>query len=173
MATATATHAEVGEVRVLREQVKAINGVLRANAEGLTEADGLVQPQPGGNCLNWVVGHLLETWEMVLPLVGQGPVLGREGLTRYKRGSEELHEAGEALPLEDLLAACEEAAKRMDAGLASLTEERLDEVAPFSPRKKADETVRSLLSLVMFHQAYHVGQTGLLRRMAGKEGKIK
>jgi uncharacterized damage-inducible protein DinB len=33
--------------------------------------------------------------------------------------------------------------------------------------------VRSLLSLVMFHQAYHVGQSGLLRRIAGKEGKIK
>jgi hypothetical protein len=25
----------------------------------------------------------------------------------------------------------------------------------------------------MFHQAYHVGQTGLLRRIVGKEGKIK
>jgi hypothetical protein len=26
---------------------------------------------------------------------------------------------------------------------------------------------------VFFHQAYHSGQTGLLRRMAGKEGAIK
>ena len=173
MATATVVHAEVGEVRVLREQVKAINGVLRGNTEGITEAEGLIQPQPGGNCLNWVVGHLMETWDMVLPLVGEEPVLGGEVLARYKRGSAELHEAGEALPLEKLLRACDEAAKRMDKGLARLTEGRLDEAAPFSPRKKADETVRSLLSLVMFHQAYHVGQTGLLRRIAGKEGKIK
>jgi len=170
---ATATHAEVGEVRVLREQVQAIQRVLRGNTEGLTEADCLVQPQPGGNCLNWVVGHLACIWDMVLPAVGQKPVLGKEALQRYDRGSAELHEAGEALPLEMLLGACDEAAKRMDEGLASLTDEKLDELAPFSPRKKADETVRSLLSLVMFHQAYHVGQTGLLRRIAGKEGKIK
>jgi hypothetical protein len=173
MAIATATHAEVGEVRVLREQVKAIQGVLRGNMEGLTQADCMVQPQPGGNCLNWVVGHLACTWDKVLPVVGQKPVLGNETLQRYDRGSAELHEAGEALPLEMLLNACDEAAKRMEEGLASLTEERLDEPAPFSPRKRADETVRSLLSLVMFHQAYHVGQSGLLRRIAGKEGKIK
>jgi len=173
MATATATHAEVCEVRVLREQVRAINGVLRGNSDGLTQEDCLVQPQPGGNCLNWVVGHLMETWDLILPVVGEAPVLGGDVLARYKRGSAELHEAGEALPLEKLLSACYEAAKRMDEGLSRMTEERLDQPAPFSPRKRADETVRSLLSLVMFHQAYHVGQTGLLRRIAGKEGKIK
>jgi hypothetical protein len=26
---------------------------------------------------------------------------------------------------------------------------------------------------VMFHQAYHVGQTALLRRIAGKQGAIR
>src|ERR1700728_830595 len=97
MAAAIATHAEVGEVRVLREQAKAIQRVVRGNAEGLSQADSLVQPAPGGNCLNWVVGHLMETWDLALPLVGQEPVLGGEALARYKRGSAELHEAGEAL----------------------------------------------------------------------------
>lgn len=173
MATATAGPVVIGEVSVLREQAQTISRVLRGNTEGLTQEDCLVQPQPGGNCLNWVVGHLLETWDMVLPLVGQEPVVGREALARYKRGSEALRDSGQALPLADLLAACDEAARRMDEGLATLTLENLDALAPFSPRKKPDETVRSLLSLVMFHQAYHAGQTGLLRRIAGKEGKIK
>lgn len=173
MATAIATPATVGEVRVLREQVKVINGVLRANTEGLTQQDSMVQPHSGGNCLNWVVGHLLCTWETILPIVGQAPVLGREKLKRYERGSAELCDPGEAMPLETLLSACDEATKRMDEGLANLTPERLDEPAPFSPRKKADETVRSLLTIVIFHQAYHAGQTGLLRRIAGKEGKIR
>jgi uncharacterized damage-inducible protein DinB len=34
------------------------------------------------------------------------------------------------------------------------------------------ETVRSLLGTILFHQAYHSGQTGLLRRIAGKPGAI-
>ncbi len=173
MATATASPAGIGEVRVLREQVQAISRTLRGNCEGLTQEESLTQPEPGGNCLNWVVGHVMDTWDLVLPLVGQQPVLGREKLVRYKRGSAELHDSRQALPLSDLLAACDEAARRMDVGLATLTSEKLDEPAPFSPRSKPDETVRSLLSIVMFHQAYHAGQTGLLRRIAGKEGKIK
>ena len=173
MASATATPAAVGEVRVLREQVQAINGTLRANTQGLTQEDSLVQPAPGGNCLNWIVGHLMDTWDLLLPLVDQQPVLGREALARYKRGTAQLQAAGDAMPLSDLLAACDEAARRMDAGLATLTSEKLDEPAPFSPRNKPDETLRSLLSIVIFHQGYHAGQTGLLRRIAGKEGKIK
>lgn len=173
MAPATVTPAVPGEIRVLREQAKIIHGIVRGNTEGLTQEDSMIQPHPGGNCLNWVVGHLMCTWEMVLPMVGQEPILGKEALKRYDRGSAQLSDPGEALPLETLLSACDEAAKRVDEGLANLTPDALDQPAPFSPRKNPDETVRSLLSIVMFHQAYHAGQTGLLRRIAGKEGKIK
>ena len=34
-------------------------------------------------------------------------------------------------------------------------------------------TVRSIINTVMFHQAYHAGQTAVLRRIAGKEGAIR
>lgn len=61
----------------------------------------------------------------------------------------------------------------MNEGLARLAPEALDAPAPFSPRNKGDETVRSLLSILVFHQAYHTGQTALLRRMAGKAGAIR
>ncbi len=56
--------------------------------------------------------------------------------------------------------------------LASLSDENLAAAAPFSPRNDPDETVGSLLTLIAFHQAYHTGQTGLLRRVAGHDGAI-
>ena len=49
----------------------------------------------------------------------------------------------------------------------------LDRPAPHSPSGNPDETVRSLLTTVFFHQAYHAGQTALLRRIAGREGAIR
>lgn len=171
MSTATAT--PVGEVAVLHAQAQAVHGTLRANTKGLTQEDSLVQPEPGGNCLNWVVGHLLSVYDNVLPLFGQDPVLGKEALSRYRRGSAPLTDPAEALPLDTLLRAWDEAASRIEAGLATLTTERLDARAPFSPRNDPNETVRSLLSMVIFHQAYHAGQTGLLRRLAGKEGAVR
>jgi uncharacterized damage-inducible protein DinB len=173
MTTATVTPAIAGEIEILTRQTRAIHGVLRRNVEGFTQEDSLNQPQPGGNCLNWVVGHLLCIYDSVLPVLGQQPVLGASALKRYERGSAELHEAGEALPLTNLLTAWDEATKRVEAGLGTLTAERMDEPAPFSPSNNPKETVRSLLATVFFHQAYHVGQTGLLRRIAGKEGAIR
>ncbi len=173
MATATVTPAIAGEIEILIRQTRASHGVVRRNVEGLTQEDSLNQPQPGGNCLNWVVGHLLSIYDRVLPGIGQEPVLGAGALKRYERGSAELHDAGEALPLSELLAAWDEAAKRMEAGLGTLTTEKMDGPAPFSPSNNPKETLRSLMATVAFHQAYHAGQTGLLRRMAGKEGAIK
>ncbi len=174
MSTAAAMPAIAGEMEILREQARVIHRVLRMNVDGLTQEDSLIQPQPGGNCLNWVVGHLVRTYNnLILPLLGEEPVLGKDVLKRYDRGSTELHEASEALPLEELLAAWDETTNRVVAGLATMTPEALDAPAPFSPRKNPDETVRSLLTIVMFHQGYHCGQTGLLRRMAGKEGAIR
>lgn len=174
MATSSATPAVVSEVEVLREQVRVIHRVLRMNLNGITQEDSLIQPQPGGNCMNWVVGHLVRVYNNeILPLLGQEPVFAADVLKRYERGSAELHNPSEALPLDKLLAAWDETTNRVDAGLAAATPEVLNRPAPFSPRKNPDETVGSLLTIVIFHQAYHCGQTGLLRRMAGKEGAIK
>jgi DinB superfamily len=173
MAT-TAASPGLSEVEVLREQAKVIHRVLRMNVSELTQRDSLIQPQPGGNCMNWVVGHLVSTYNnAVLPLLDQDPVLSTEVLKRYGRGSAELREPSDALPLETLLTAWDEATNRVDAGLAAITAEALSRPAPFSPRNNPNETVRSLLTILMFHQAYHCGQTGLLRRMAGKDGAMK
>ncbi|MGB6132504.1 MAG: DinB family protein [Acidobacteriaceae bacterium] len=173
MTTAVATSVIAGEVELLRTQAAAIHRILRRNLDGLSQEDTLIQPAPGGNCANWVVGHLVRTCELMLPVLNQQPVLGVEALKRYDRGSAELRNPAEAMPIEQLLSAWDEASARLDAGLAALTPEHLDERAPFSPRNNPDETVRSLLTIVMFHQAYHCGQTALHRRMAGKEGAIK
>jgi hypothetical protein len=48
----------------------------------------------------------------------------------------------------------------------------MSEPAPYSPGDNPDETLGSLLYLIAFHQAYHVGQLGLCRRLAGKSGGV-
>jgi uncharacterized damage-inducible protein DinB len=160
------------DVEVFRQQAGAIHQILQRNVAGLTQEESLIQPPPGGSCLNWVVGHLLAIYNDTLPMLGQERVMEREALQRYGRGTPPLTDPAEAKDLQELLAAWNQATERIDAGLASLTAEALDRPAPRSPSNNPKETVRSLLALTFFHQAYHIGQTGLLRRMAGKEGAI-
>jgi DinB superfamily len=173
MATATVTKSWTAAIEVLRSQSASTRGVLHRNIAGITHAESLQSPEPGGNCLNWVVGHLDWVNEQMLVLLSQPAVLDEAALARYQRGTPELHDAGEAQPLEKLLSAWDEQWSRIDAGLAALPPEKLDAPAPYSPRNNPSETVGSLLTTLLFHQAYHSGQTGLLRRVLGKEGAIR
>jgi hypothetical protein len=171
MSAAAAT--ESGEIQAYRLYAQLVHYCVNANAAGVTQEESLVQPQPAGNCLNWVVGHLVAIYNNAAPVFGQEPVMDKQLLKRYARGSDPIETAADALPLEQLLAAWNELAARVDAGLANLTPEYLDQPAPFSPSDNPDETVRSLVTTVLFHQAYHSGQTGVLRRISGHEGVIK
>jgi hypothetical protein len=157
---------------VFRHSAHTVHKIVRLNSAGLTQAESLIQPRPAGNCLNWVVGHLLCIYGHALPLLGARPVMDESVLQRYERGSAPIVDAAEARELSELLNAWDETAERIDTGLAGLTLETLDAPAPFSPNSDPKETVRSLLALIFFHQAYHAGQTGILRRIAGKEGAI-
>lgn len=170
---ATAVLDRVGEIEIFRHNAGIIHKVVHLNVDGITQEESLIQPQPGGNCLNWVVGHLVCVYDQVLPLVGQTAVMGKDRLKQYDRGAPQLQDSAAAIDLKDLMAAWDEAARRIDAGLQGLTLEKLDAPAPFSPANNPEETVRSLLNVIFFHQAYHAGQTGLLRRIAGKEGALR
>jgi uncharacterized damage-inducible protein DinB len=161
------------DIEVLRQQARMANEVVRVNVAGLTHDESLIQPSRGGNCLNWVVGHLVAIYENALRLLGQATVMPEGALSRYDRGAPPIRDATEALNFKELMTAWDESSRRIDAGLAAVTSETLDQTAPFSPSGDPNETVRSLLTAICWHQAYHAGQTGILRRIAGKDGAIQ
>jgi uncharacterized damage-inducible protein DinB len=169
----TAAPAVQHEIEIFQHQAWMAHQVLRVNTDGLTQEDSLVQPQPAGNCLNFVVGHLVNVYDQALPLLGQEPVLGIETTKRYKRGAPPITDPAEAMQLGDLLAAWDTQSERFRAGCAALTPETMERPMP-GPDSGGEltETVRSLLATILFHQTYHAGQAGLLRRIAGKPGAI-
>ena len=169
----TVASESVGQIELLRHQARMARQVVKLNVEGLSHEDSLIQPSPGGNCLNWVVGHLLAIYHRVLPLLRQAPVLPENVLKRYDRGSAPILDATEAVDFSQLMSAWDECSRRYDTGLAGLTADLLAAPAPASPSNDPNETIGSLLSTISWHQAYHCGQTGILRRAAGRAGAIK
>lgn len=162
------------EIDIFRRQAQGVNRTVKINLAGITHEESLIQPEPGGNCVNWVLGHLLSIYNQALPLFGQQPVLDERTIQRYKRGSDAITDPNDARRFEELMTAWDETVKRIDAGLTGLTPEALDRPAPQGggPTEPGDK-VRETISVLMFHQGYHAGQTGLLRRLVGKSGAIK
>jgi uncharacterized damage-inducible protein DinB len=171
--TSVTSQAEsLSEIEVFRHSAAIVHKIVHLNVDDMTQAESLIQPQPVGNCLNWVVGHLVCVYDHLLPVVGETPVMTENALKRYDRGAPPIKDAAEARELSELMAALDRGTERLDAGLANLTSETLDAPAPFSPSGNPNETVRSLLNTILFHQSYHAGQIGMLRRIAGKKGAL-
>lgn len=143
------------------------------NVQDISDADSLLQPQPAGNCMNWILGHLLAIYSKTLPMFGAQAVIGMDRLKRYDRGSLPITDSNEAIPFAELVSAWNETCNRVEAGLSRLPDDMLLQPVADSPTGNPKETVHSLLFTVMFHQAYHSGQLGVLRRVAGKGGAIK
>jgi len=142
--------------------------VVRANVGEITHEESLKQPAPAGNCVNWVLGHLVATRCDFLRGIGAEPVWGEADCARYARHGEPIQSASEARPLQDIWSAYEATQQRIRQAVATLTPEQLAAKAPFSPGNNPNETVGSLLAIFAFHDAYHSGQTGILRRFLGK-----
>jgi DinB family protein len=162
-----------GGIQSIRYQAQLVHQVVRRNVEGINHQESLIQPEPGGNCLNWILGHLVWAYAGALPLVRQTPMLDKDHLSQYARGGPPLTDPSRAVDFGQLLAAWDDSTRRMDDGLAGFPVETLAQPAPGSPTNNPDETVGSLLATIMFHQAYHTGQTAVLRRLIGKPGAIK
>jgi len=141
--------------------------VIRVNTEGITDAEALLQPHPAGNCMSWVMGHIVSSREGALKLLGEEPVLPPESAARYKRGSDPVAGPGDGLPMSELLARL------------ALSQEKLLRAIENAPAAKWEEergdfgTVRGAFYFLHFHEAYHAGQLALLRRLAGKKGAIQ
>lgn len=162
----------VPEISPLAQLARTSHRVVHLQVEGVSHADSLICPQPAGNCLNWVLGHLLAIDGKQLEVLGQQAVMPAGTLARYDRGTTPLVSADQALDFTSLVEAWDETAKRIQIGLAAFPASRLCDPAPMSPSNNPAETMLSLLTTIGFHQAYHAGQCGLLRRLVGKPGAI-
>jgi hypothetical protein len=157
---------------VLLMQYRFAHYVLKTNTEGMDHADSLVQPQPAGNCANWVLGHILVSRNMILRLLGAEPLLGDDESQPYRRGSAPLGDgAADAVSFEKLLGMLDASQETIMERLPTLDDEALarEVTGPFGK----PEQLGNVIGALHFHEAYHAGQIGVIRRLLGREGAIK
>lgn len=146
---------------------------ISVNLEGFTHEQGLIQPPGAGNCANWVLGHIVASRNGVLRLLGEEPALHAAVAERYKRGSAPIGHDRDAAPLDLLVRALDLSQERILAALGRIRELDLNKPAAAPGSQTGDTSVGGQLSFLHFHESYHSGQLGLLRRLVGKEGAIR
>ena len=143
--------------------------MIEVNVESMTAGQSLAQPAPGGNCANWIVGHLTNLQNNVMRLIGEAPVWESDQLARA--GWEPITGQGQAITWDTLRDRILGSRDRCVAAITRLSDQQMQEQVPHPFGGTASRA--ELLSLLAFHQAYHSGQLGLTRRIAGLEGAVK
>ena len=144
--------------------------VLLRQTANLTQADSLLQPQPGGNCLNWVLGHLVVNLSDILTTLGGTLPADLPNLAHYGYGSEPV--LGDDAGVLDLSVMLDTYAK-----LTQTVKDRLEQMdtADFDEEIEAWQGTQRrgyMAFFYFFHHSYHLGQLEQLRNLAGRTEKV-
>ena len=147
---------------------------IETNLDGIDHEQGLECPSPGGNCLNWITGHILATRGILLTHLGEASFLAKKEAEPYDRGAPPLKPGKPCVNLDRLREGLRRTSENLQARLKSLDGAEFEEMLDPSvfPVPMDPPTRGALLTLFLFHEGYHCGQLGMGRRLAGKEGRI-
>ena len=136
--------------------------------DGLSDADLLVRPVEGANCIAWQLGHLIVSEHAIAESVRKGempklPDGFREAYSKETSKGDLAHplSKGEYLRLMD-----EQRAGTLKI-LDAVGDAGLDQPGPENFRSMFP-TVADVLSLLINHEVMHAGQYSVVRRKLGK-----
>lgn len=152
----------------LLQTLKRHNYVIKRQTDGVTHEQSLLQPPFRGNCMNWVLGHMLAARNEILQALDQPIVLPAPADGFYQAGSEPVTPTSPAAPLATLLTGFDESLAHIEQGLQTVTEEKMATI--INPERQT--TLRASISFTVWHEAYHLGQLEYLRQLTGVNDKV-
>ncbi|RPI17422.1 MAG: DinB family protein [Ignavibacteriae bacterium] len=131
--------------------------LINKSLHDIDHEESIIEPELGGNSINWILGHLVVSKDDVLKDLGLESLGNKEYEKNYERGTKPDPKC--AIKLEEILKLFNEGHEKVMKAL---------EENPVT-----DEEKRQNIIFLAFHEAYHCGQIGLLRRVLGKESIVK
>ncbi|PKF75632.1 hypothetical protein [Chryseobacterium sp. PMSZPI] len=147
------------EIELVKHQVDVTYQVVSINIEGITHEESMIFPNGEANCMNWVLGHLIYVRNGLLNILEGEPIWDGDKFSAYNRGVIALERKDELINFEELKSYLKQSQDKLNAKLATLETFR-------------EEQIKDIATLC-FHENYHSGQLGYIRRILGKSGAIK
>jgi len=156
----------------LRIQLTFVDGSLQMNLEGVSHELSLRCAGEGGNSINWVLGHMLNTRGALLELLGGEALTGERHQSLYGRHSQNVGPGDDCESLEALRETWKATQTALLEKLAAADDALLATMVPGLFEPESQEATGVQLASLVFHEAYHAGQIGVIRRNVGMEAAI-
>lgn len=132
--------------------------------ENITEEQAWNRANENVNPLIWMAGHLVGTRMGMSQFGGFEPDPSFEAFFGH---DQKLDMNKTYPPLESIKTAWNEISGKISTGLAAMPDEALSAPAP-AKVPVADDTMSGFMAFLMHHEAYHMGQMGILRKYVGE-----
>ncbi len=151
------------QITALIDQLNLQTRLFKNAVADLKDEDARKQIVPGTNHTSWLAGHTVSTRYGLANMFGAHASEPYPELFAHQKGME----AGVEYPsISDLTKDWDSISNVVIAKLNTLTDEDLAAPLPFQ-LPIADTTKKGYLSFITHHEAYTIGQLGLLRRLNG------
>ena len=127
----------------------------------ITHQESIQPPIGGGNCVHWIVGHIVVARCNFLMLLDTSSIWDWPTCKLFVPGSVPTAEAANHICFSNLLM---DLSRTQDQLLAALSGVAASDLAV----TKDEETIGEHLAKYAAHEAYHAGQLGILRQGLGK-----
>jgi len=137
--------------------------------------DEKMTAQPAGivNHPAWVLGHLVNTVDSGLKLLGASPLMPPEWAVKYGRGSMPVADRSAYPSKDELMAALETSHGKLAMAAETATPEVASAINPFERNRPFFPTVGILVAHIMTtHESMHLGQLSTWRRAMGFPGVL-
>lgn len=128
-------------------------------AREVTHAESLLQLPFPANCLNWILGHIINGRCTALSLLDIEPIWDEALRGIYKTGSEPITADGPAREHQELLNDLEATQEKLQAGLQIATDAQLDALGVTD---RGEKKIAEHLSGLAWHETFHVGQIDMV-----------
>ncbi len=155
-------------VKAIAEQFRVTSNLFVKALDGLDGESLLTRPGARSNPPIWIAGHLTQSRARIVTLVGGVGELPWPGLFETGSAIRDLRAYPDA---QAIITAWTRLSKELMQRLGTMTSAQLEAAPP--PRVASpDETIRGALALFAFHEGYHVGQLGFLRKWLGYDSLL-
>ena len=132
--------------------------LIKQRIEGIEHPESIYQPPFGGNCANWILGHIIVARCNFLMMLSIPSIWDMAQCRRYIPGSDPITGANGAVSFETLCVDLDNTQEQLLAALDQVSREKLQEFS-------GEKTIEEHLAFYSSHEAYHAGQLEILRQM--------
>ena len=150
----------------IAEQFRLNTALVDRVLDGFSDEAMRFRPEGKGNPAHFVLGHIAATRYDIARLMGLE--LKADWAKLFDRGVE-LRDAAQYPSVTELRAAFGEVAEAINKRFEELTEVDLSAEPSWEP-PGMEKSIRGVLNFLAFHESYHIGQLGYIRKLVGLEG---